>query len=210
MSDQPDDRPSRVKRPRATTSGRPPRSRSAADTGPATPTPVEATGDAASSLAVVPPKPAPVALPPAPASAPGPSAAEPSARRVGPPEAVEVRWGSIGRSDAEDIAVTWGGIGLASARHVSVELGGLGLGIGEQVHLTQAAAGTVIAGAVELEQCLTRVIVGGRVTFRRASGALVVLAARTDGEVRTLLDWRGALAFGAAAGIAIGLLRRRG
>jgi hypothetical protein len=135
---------------------------------------------------------------------------EPGPRRAGPPEALEVRWGSIARSQAEDVAVTWGGVGLASARHVSVELGGLGLGIGEQVRLTQAAAGTVIAGAVELEQSLSRVVVGGRVTFRRASGALLVLAARTDGEVRTLVDWRGALALGAAAGIALGLLRRRG
>ena len=33
--------------------------------------------------------------------------------------------------------------------------------------------------------------------------------AATCREVKALLDWRGALAFGAAAGLVIGLLRRR-
>lgn len=145
------------------------------------------------------------------ASPPPSGSASPSipVRTVGPPEAVDVHRSVIGRSDADDVAVTWGAVGLARARQVSVELGALGLGIGDQVQVTQAAAGTVIGGTIDLEQCVSRVVVGARVTFRRASGALVVIAARTDGEVRTLLDWRGALAFGAAAGIAMGLLRRR-
>jgi hypothetical protein len=135
--------------------------------------------------------------------------APPSARRVGPPEALDVRLGGIGRTDAEDVAVTWGGVGLANARSVSVELGGLGLGIGEQVRVTQSVARTVIGGEVELEQTVSRVVIGGRVSFRRASGAIVVLAGRTDGEVRALLDWRGALAIGATIGLILRMLRRR-
>jgi hypothetical protein len=36
----------------------------------------------------------------------------------------------------------------------------------------------------------------------------VLLARRVIGDVKVLLDWRGALAFGAAAGLVAGLVRR--
>jgi len=39
---------------------------------------------------------------------------------------------------------------------------------------------------------------------------LVLIARRVDGDVRTLLDWRGALAFGVAFGIVSAIFRRRG
>jgi hypothetical protein len=37
----------------------------------------------------------------------------------------------------------------------------------------------------------------------------VVLAGKLDGDVKVLLDWRAALAFGAVAGILAAILRRR-
>ena len=42
-----------------------------------------------------------------------------------------------------------------------------------------------------------RTLVANRVEFGPNSGAAVVIAARVEGDVRPLLDWRGALAFGA-------------
>ena len=39
---------------------------------------------------------------------------------------------------------------------------------------------------------------------------LVLIAQRVEGDVRTLLDWRGALAFGAAFGLVAGLARAAG
>jgi hypothetical protein len=44
---------------------------------------------------------------------------------------------------------------------------------------------------------------------RQPSLVGLLLANRVDGDVRTLLDWRGALAAGAAIGLVVGLLRRR-
>jgi hypothetical protein len=38
---------------------------------------------------------------------------------------------------------------------------------------------------------------------------MFLIARRVTGDVRVLLDWRGALAFGAIAGLVVGLLRRR-
>jgi hypothetical protein len=52
-------------------------------------------------------------------------------------------------------------------------------------------------------------MVAQHVTFSRPSAALVLIAQRVSGDVRVLLDWRGALAFGAAFGLLVGLLRRR-
>jgi hypothetical protein len=37
----------------------------------------------------------------------------------------------------------------------------------------------------------------------------MLIAGRVEGNVRTLLDWRGAIAFGAAFGLVAGLVRRR-
>ena len=49
----------------------------------------------------------------------------------------------------------------------------------------------------------------GRCAVERNAGVLVLVAGRVEGDVKTLLDWRGALALGAAMGVAVGLLRRR-
>ena len=41
------------------------------------------------------------------------------------------------------------------------------------------------------------------------SGAFLVIARKVEGNVRTFVDWRGAIAFGAAFGIVASVLRRR-
>ena len=43
----------------------------------------------------------------------------------------------------------------------------------------------------------------------RQSGAILILARKVEGDVRTVLDWRGALAIGAALAVGMGLLARR-
>jgi hypothetical protein len=43
----------------------------------------------------------------------------------------------------------------------------------------------------------------------RPSGVLFLIARKVDGNVKAVLDWRGALAFGAAFGVVASLFRRR-
>jgi hypothetical protein len=50
---------------------------------------------------------------------------------------------------------------------------------------------------------------GWRVRLGRGSISGAVIAARVDGEVRTLLDWRGVLAVAIPAATVAYLLRRR-
>jgi tRNA-dihydrouridine synthase len=52
-------------------------------------------------------------------------------------------------------------------------------------------------------------LAAAKVTFQRTGFAGIVIARKVEGDLKVLLDWRGALAFGAVAGLLVGLLRRR-
>ena len=52
-------------------------------------------------------------------------------------------------------------------------------------------------------------MVANHVHVERTTGVLFLLARRVDGDVRAILDWRGALAFGAGLGIVSSILRAR-
>jgi len=54
-----------------------------------------------------------------------------------------------------------------------------------------------------------RSVLANQVTFEGQGGAFLILARRVEGNVRPVLDWRGALAAGAVLAIVIGLFGRR-
>ena len=121
---------------------------------------------------------------------------------------LDVRQGGIGQASATDIAVSQGGIALARGGRVSLELGAIGAAIGDEVRVTQSAANFAVArGDVTVDQSLVSTLIGYRVTIRQPSAVLLLVAGRVEGSVRPLLDWRGGLAAGAAAGLVLGLLR---
>ena len=122
---------------------------------------------------------------------------------------VDVSRGGIGRAQAVDIAVSQGGIGFARGDRVSVEMGGIGAALGGEVRVTQGGVGSVLARDVHIEQAVVRTVIANNVRFERTTGVLILLARRVEGDVRVLLDWRGAVAFGAALGVVVSLFRRR-
>jgi hypothetical protein len=122
---------------------------------------------------------------------------------------VQIRQGGIANAQAADIKVSMGGVALARADRVSVEMGGMGISFAREAHLTQGAARSVIAQDVHVDQSLVGTALAGRVTFERPSGIFLLIAGRVDGPVQALLDWRGAIAFGAMFGLVAGLIRRR-
>ena len=87
-------------------------------------------------------------------------------------------------------------------------MGGIGAAIVGRLELTRGAARSILAREAHLEQSFAQTVVANHVSLERGSNAIIVLARRVDGDVRALLDWRGALAFGAALGVVIGLVRR--
>lgn len=123
-------------------------------------------------------------------------------------EAVEVHQGAVGRVDAVDVAVTQGVVGAARGDRVSVEMGVLGAALGGEVSVSQGAVGTMIAREARVEQSFVRTLVAQTVNVHRPSAVLFMVAQRVSGDVKVLLDWRGALAFGAAAGLLAGLFGR--
>ena len=122
---------------------------------------------------------------------------------------IDLRQGGIGRARATDIAVTQGGVGAARADRVSVELGGIGAALTGELTITQGGAGSVVAREARIEQSVVRLMVANNVHIERTTGVLFLIARKVDGNVKALLDWRGALAFGAAFGIVTSLFRRR-
>lgn len=120
-----------------------------------------------------------------------------------------IRQGGIGSVAAAEVSVNQGGIGAVRAGQVSVEIGGVGAAMTDQLTVRQGLVGAAIANAARFEQAGVRTLVANRVEFGPNSGAAVVIAARVEGDVRPLLDWRGALAFGVAAGLVGALLRVR-
>jgi hypothetical protein len=84
---------------------------------------------------------------------------------------------------------------------VGVEFGSVGAALAGELNVTQGFAGSTVAREATIEQGIARTVIAGRVSFTRPSAVLVLIAGRVDGEVRPLLDWRGALAAGAAIGL---------
>ena len=109
--------------------------------------------------------------------------------------------GGIGALEAEEVLVQWGGIGAARADRIGVEFGSVGAALAGELHVTQGFAGNVVARDATLEQGIVRTLIAQRVTVTRPTGVLVMIAARVEGEVRPVLDWRGALAAGLAFGL---------
>ena len=85
----------------------------------------------------------------------------------------------------------------------------MGAAIAREANLHQAYARSVLAQEVRVDQGLVGTMFTGRATFDRPSAVLMLIAGRVDGPVKALLDWRAALAFGAAFGLLVGITRRR-
>ena len=123
-------------------------------------------------------------------------------------DAVEVHQGAVGRVDATEVSVSQGAIGAVKADNVDVHMGAVGAALGGTVTVGQGMAGTVLAEDAHLEQSIVRTLVARDVTVSKPSLIVFMIAQRVSGEIRVLLDWRGAIAFGAAFGMLAGLFGR--
>jgi hypothetical protein len=123
-------------------------------------------------------------------------------------EHVAVHQGAVGRVDAAQVSVEQGAIGAARAEHLKVERGAIGAALGEQVELSRSYARSIVARQVQLDRAAARIVIAADVRTNQ-SAVMLLVARKVGGDVRVLLDWRGALAFGAAAGVVLALLGRR-
>ena len=120
---------------------------------------------------------------------------------------VELRLSAVGMVDAGDIQFAQGALGAARAENVSVQQGALGAALADRVDVSQGYARSIVARQVQLDSAAARMVVAADVKVQR-SAIMVLIARRVSGDVRVLVDWRGALAFGALAGIIGGIISR--
>lgn len=143
-------------------------------------------------------------------TAPEPVTASPSVAEDGASlaaEQVEVRLSAVGRVESDSLTVAQGAVGAARVGTLTVEQGAVGAVLADRAEVSRGYARSIVARQVQLDRGAARVVVAADVNAHQ-SAVMFLIARRVSGEVRVLFDWRGALAFGAAAGLVIGLLTR--
>ncbi|MFH0751780.1 MAG: hypothetical protein V2B17_08085 [Chloroflexota bacterium] len=122
-------------------------------------------------------------------------------------DVLEFERGAIGGVRATDVAAHLAVVGGIAASHASVERGAVSGILAREVTVRQGLVRSVVAQNVHVEQALVRAVVANTVQTGPATGILVAVARRIDGDAKILVDWRGALAFGAALGAFLALIR---
>lgn len=126
-------------------------------------------------------------------------------------EDITVSVGGIGIAHADEIAVRMGGVGLARADRVSSEMGAITMAVGRDVYVTKSGAAAILATEANLRDSGIGSVVASNVKFEGRSAAFIVVARNTEGDIKPVLDWRGAIVACAAIGgcLAVALLARR-
>jgi hypothetical protein len=122
-------------------------------------------------------------------------------------ERVDVRMSAVGRVEADQVSVGNGAVGAVRADVLSVHRGMVGAAMADTVEVSQGYARSIMARQVSLDRAAAQVVVAADVQVRQ-SAAMILIARRVNGDLRVLLDWRGGLAFGAAAGLVFGIVSR--
>ena len=120
---------------------------------------------------------------------------------------VSLHRSAVGRVEAGDVRVEQSAIGAARVDHLTVDRGAVGAAMAGNVEVSRSYARSILARQVQLERGAARVIIAADVQARQ-SAVMFLIARRVSGDMRVLFDWRGALAFGAAAGLLFSILAR--
>jgi hypothetical protein len=114
---------------------------------------------------------------------------------------------AVGRVEGGDINVEMGAVGAARVEHLSVDRGAVGAVMAGEVEVSRGYARSILARQVQLDRGAARIVIAADVRAQQ-SAVMFLVARRVSGDMRVLFDWRGALAFGAAAGAVFALLTR--
>jgi len=120
---------------------------------------------------------------------------------------VDVRLSAIGRVESTDLSVAQGAVGAARTDHLTVEQGAVGAVMADHAEVSRGYVRSVLARQVQLDRSAARVVIAADVNAQQTA-VMFLIARRVSGEVKVLFDWRGALAFGAGAGLLFALVSR--
>jgi hypothetical protein len=115
--------------------------------------------------------------------------------------------GAIGGVRATDVTARLAVIGGIAANHASVERGAVNGIVAREATVRLGSVRGIVAQHAHVEQAFVRAMVANTVQTGPSTGILFAVARRIDGDAKILLDWRGALAFGASLGAFLALIR---
>jgi len=106
--------------------------------------------------------------------------------------------GAVSSLDADRIDFTLGAVGMARGRDVRIGQAAVALAVGDEIELRQSTVRFALAReSVRLETAAAATVIGGHVDVGPRAAVAVLIAGHVEGDVRPLLDWRGAVVFGA-------------
>jgi hypothetical protein len=109
-------------------------------------------------------------------------------------DTVSITQGGARDIDATTVTINQGGAARISADELTISQGGVGIARTE--HLTIQEGGNAFA------------VLADKATLDPDTSVFLLIAGSTSGDVRPVMDWRAAAAFGAGFAFALGLLRR--
>jgi hypothetical protein len=110
-------------------------------------------------------------------------------------EHVEISQGGAGTIEATTVSLQQGGAVRVRAREMSVAQGGVVVARTDNLRLQAESSGFAI--------------VADQATIEPGANVFMLIARNATGDMRPVLDWRAAAAFGVAIGAVLALLRRR-
>jgi hypothetical protein len=132
---------------------------------------------------------------------------EPGARGALAAEHISMQRSAVARVNTHELRVEQGAVAAAQADQVTIDRGALGAAMADRVELSRGYARSILARQVQLDRSAARIVIAADVSASQ-SAAMLLVARKVDGNIKVLFDWRGALAFGAVAGVVFALLSR--
>ena len=100
-----------------------------------------------------------------------------------------------------------GAVGGVAASTVTTTMGSVGGILARESHISRGVAQTVIAQHSSVETAFVRAAIAQNLVAGPKTFIGIAIAQNISGEARVLLDWRGGLALGVAAGSILALAR---
>ena len=110
-------------------------------------------------------------------------------------EHVTISQGGAQNVEATTVTITQGGAARVNASEMSVSQGGVALAQTDQLLVDEGGSAFVV--------------MADQATVNEGASIFMLLARSVSGDVRPVLDWRAALAFGAGFAVVLRILRRR-
>ncbi|MGI8928291.1 MAG: hypothetical protein ACR2H0_02325 [Candidatus Limnocylindrales bacterium] len=122
---------------------------------------------------------------------------------------VDIHNGGARDIDANTVSITQGGARDIDATTVTINQGGAARIRADEMNVSQGGVGFARTDHLTLQDGGTAfAVIADNATLDPETSVFLLIAGSTKGDVRPVMDWRAAAAFGAGFAFVLGLLRR--